>query len=110
MNAERIIKAAIPDADDSVMSHILWGMTPYPCGRITAKSLYKAASRFKRATANSITLCDLCDNKAVEGGYNCQKCLDALERIRVQIAADEEQIRLDTQRIIDSHQKKHDQA
>jgi hypothetical protein len=49
-----VIKAAIPDADQSLCEHILWGRTPYPMGRVSARSLYQAASGFRRACDNSI--------------------------------------------------------
>jgi len=49
MNAERIIQVAIPNASDAVMEHVIWGMTPFPCGAITAQSLFKAACRYRRA-------------------------------------------------------------
>ena len=77
-----IIHGAIPDASPDLCEHILWSMTPYPCGAITAKSLYRAASRFKRAKENGIRLCDWCDNQAQEHKYLCQKCESGLDRCR----------------------------
>jgi hypothetical protein len=50
MNAEnhmtpaQIIRAAIPEADEVLCDHILWGRTPFPMGAITAQSLFKAAN------------------------------------------------------------------
>ena len=82
MNAEKIIKAAIPGADDSLCEHIIWGRTPFPCGAITAQSLYKAASRYARATKNKIRLCDFCDRVAEPDGWCCGSCRDALARVR----------------------------
>ncbi len=76
-----IIKAAIPDASDSICEHILWGRTCYPVGKVTAKDLYRAADRFKRATAHSIRLCDFCDNRAVQGSL-CGRCNEALNEKR----------------------------
>ena len=74
MNAQQIIQAAIPNADESTIDHILWGRTPFPCGPITARSLYKAAYQYKRACDNKISLCDFCDQKAVEGKWLCVRC------------------------------------
>jgi len=72
MKADQIIRAAIPDANDSLCEHILWGRTPYPMGRITARSLYRAADRFRRAQENGVQLCSFCDNAA--DGMACRKC------------------------------------
>lgn len=75
------VRAAIPDADESLIGHIIWGRTPYPFMKLTARDFYKAASRFKRAGEHGIRLCDFCDNIAVDG-WNCQSCNDALARAR----------------------------
>ena len=50
MTFEDVIKAAIPGADEFVCDHVLWGRTPFPMGKVTARSLYRAASRLRRAT------------------------------------------------------------
>ena len=76
-----IIQAAIPGADEAVCDHVLWGMTPYPCGQISAQSLYRAASRYRRAAANGRRLCELCDNLARDGAWTCQRCDDALHPV-----------------------------
>ena len=81
MNAVDIVRAAIPDAGEDVVSHILWGRTPFPCGPITAQSLYRAASSWRRACDNGLRLCELCHRVAVDN-WTCQNCEDALERIR----------------------------
>jgi len=74
-----VIRSAVPGADASECEHILWGMTPYPCGPVSARDLYKAASRYKRAGANGIRLCDCCSNKAAdEYEYYCKPCGDVL--------------------------------
>lgn len=77
MRIDQVIKAGFPEADTATCEHILWEMTPYPHD-LSAKMLYKAASRAKRAYNNGITLCDLCDNKA-DQGFTCAKCERALE-------------------------------
>lgn len=80
MTFEQIIKAAIPDADASLCEHILWGRTPFPMAPLTARSLYEAASRWRRAAANRIQLCDFCDNPARPDDYCCVDCRLALSR------------------------------
>lgn len=82
MNVERIIRAAIPDADDATIAHVLWERTPYPVGAVTPQGLYRAASRLRRAEINRVKLCQLCDNAVTAGKYECNTCLDALERAR----------------------------
>ena len=72
MTFEDIIKQAIPDADEQLCEHILWGRTCFPAGQITAKSLYKAAARWRRAWINRIRLCDYCDQPALAGEFECQ--------------------------------------
>jgi hypothetical protein len=79
MTPAEIIRKAIPTADDATCDHVLWGRTPFPAGRITARTLYRAANRLKRASANGRRLCDWCDNLAVDG-WTCKACNDALHR------------------------------
>lgn len=67
------IRAAIPGANDELVHHIVWGRTPYPFMKLSARDFYKAASRLRRAEAKGIRLCDFCDNIAVDG-WNCQAC------------------------------------
>ena len=75
MQVNQIIRAAIPEANESECDYILWNMTSFPFGNVTAKMLYKAASRTKRASNNNIMLCDLCDSKIDDdNGWVCQKC------------------------------------
>lgn len=73
-----VIKAAIPGADEVVCDHVLWGRTPFPMGKVTARSLYRAASRLRRATASKIQLCDFCDNRVLSGHFYCSRCCNSL--------------------------------
>jgi len=83
MNGEQIVRAAIPNASAELIEHIIWGRTPFPVGAITARSLYKAASSFKRASDKGIALCDFCDNKANPNGYLCDSCQESLNACRI---------------------------
>lgn len=78
MRIDQVIRAAIPDATADLCEHILWERTPYPFAKLTARDIYRAASRFKRATTNGRRLCDWCDNLAVDG-YCCISCAAALK-------------------------------
>ena len=80
MTAAEIIRAAIPGADADLCEHILWARTPFPCGAVTAHSLYDAARQYKRATDNGRRLCDFCRNLAVPDNWACVACLRALGR------------------------------
>ena len=73
-----IIKAAIPNANDEICSYILWERTPYPVGKITARTLFSSARRYKRASDNNIQLCDFCDRIAETNKSVCSKCHKAL--------------------------------
>jgi hypothetical protein len=75
-----VIRAAMPGADDATCEHVFWGMTPYPVGRVTAQSLYRAASRLRRAGANNRRFCDWCHNLAQPGRWTCKSCDAALGR------------------------------
>jgi hypothetical protein len=74
----QVIQAAIPGADEQTCDHILWSRTPFPMGRITARSLFKAASGTRRAAANNIVLCDHCDNRVTDHKWECNACHDGL--------------------------------
>jgi hypothetical protein len=76
----QVVKAAVPGASDDFIEHIIWGRTPYPCGAITAKSLYKAASQYNRAYQHHIRLCDWCHRPAELNDYMCKHCNDALRQ------------------------------
>jgi len=82
MKVREIVLAAIPNADESVIDHVLWGRTPFPCGAITAKSLYKAAYQYKRAADSKIRLCDFCSRRAEPNKWLCGKCSRMLDGIR----------------------------
>ena len=71
------VRGAIPDANDELCHFIVWGRTPFPFAKLTARDFYKAASRFKRAEANGVRLCDFCDSLAIDG-WNCKSCKAAL--------------------------------
>lgn len=73
MTPQQIIRGAIPQADEAICEHILWGRTPFPFAKVTAREIYKAADRFRRAGAHGIHLCEFCDRPAVDG-WNCEKC------------------------------------
>lgn len=77
-----VVRAAIPGADDSLCDYILWERTPYPVGVITAKSLYRAASRVWRAHKQGFQLCEHCDNVAEPHQYACRQCRAALKSMR----------------------------
>ena len=74
MTFAQIIRAAIPDADAAICDHILWGRTPYPFTKLTARDIYKAAYRFKRASDHGKQLCDFCDNLALPDAWTCKTC------------------------------------
>ena len=73
MNGNRIIKAAIPDASDDLIDHIIWDRTAYPFERMTPRLLYRAASRWRRASEGGKQLCEMCDRIAVTR-FMCGPC------------------------------------
>lgn len=73
MNALAVVRAAIPGADERLVEAILWERTPFPCGSVTARQLYVAAARYRRASAKGLRLCDLCDRFEDAGGL-CVQC------------------------------------
>ena len=75
MDAAKIVRAAIPDATLENIDYILWSRTPYPVGRVSARSLYKAARRLLRANNNDISLCETCNNRCDPKAICCDKCL-----------------------------------
>lgn len=75
-----VIRAAKPDASTDECEFILWERTPYPMGKLTARSLYKAASGTFRAFNAGRTLCDFCDRVATPERYVCDRCGEALRR------------------------------
>jgi hypothetical protein len=72
------VRAAIPDASDDLCNHIIWGRTPYPFMKLTARDFYKAASRWRRAAEHGIRLCDFCDRLAAGDSWTCNPCGDGL--------------------------------
>ena len=78
-SALAIVRAAIPGADVTLTQFILWERTPFPCGRVTARDLYRAASRLQRAKAAGRYLCDFCDRVVERNRDLCQRCAKALE-------------------------------
>jgi len=80
MTFAEVIRNAIPDASVDMCEYILWNRTPYPMGKVTARDLYKAANRVLRAGRNSISLCDMCDNKCAPGSYCCDHCEASIAR------------------------------
>ena len=79
MTPAEVIRAAIPDADEALVEHILWGRTPFPCGPVSALDIYRAASRFARAKRNGLELCDCCDRLVIKN-HLCASCRDGLEQ------------------------------
>ena len=78
MLTSEVIRKAIPGASDELCHFVLWARTPFPMGGITARSLYKAAARLRRAGENGRQLCDHCDNLDQTGGGICNACDRAL--------------------------------
>ena len=75
----QVVRAAIPDADDEIVSFIMWARTPYPFGTVSARSIYKAAATLQRAGFNHVRLCDHCDNRARgPEAWECERCYRAL--------------------------------
>lgn len=82
MTADDIVRAAIPGASEDLVSHILWGRTPFPFARVTAQDLYRAASAWRRSTEHGFQLCDHCHNPAEPGKYECRRCRAVLSHRR----------------------------
>lgn len=81
MTFEQVIQAAIPNASPELCDFVLWERTPYPMGKVTARSLYRAASRLRRAQEHGILLCEMCDWPGKERGFViiCERCAEALD-------------------------------
>lgn len=78
-----VVKAAIPDATPEIIDWVLWERTPYPCGKVSAKKIYKASSSFVRASVSGIKQCELCSKGRVFGeGFVCSRCKKQLARYR----------------------------
>ncbi len=78
MTPQQIVRAAIPASTEAQCDYVLWSITPFPIGRVTAKSLYKAASRVRRAFEHKRVLCEFCDNEVTHGEYLCSRCSGSL--------------------------------
>lgn len=79
-NGGIVIRAAIPGASDELCDFILWGRTPYPCGPVTPRSLFKAASAWRRAEEHGLRLCDWCHRLALANDSVCGVCRAALDK------------------------------
>jgi hypothetical protein len=82
MTYAEVIRLCIPDADDRLCEHILWGRTPFPMRKVTGMSLYRAAWRWERARQFGITVCEMCDHEAESGEKLCLLCKTALSYAR----------------------------
>jgi hypothetical protein len=74
MTAQDICRAAKPGAADDWCEHVLWGRTPFPVGKVTPQSLYRAASALARAENKGHILCDFCEVVVPPGHYTCLAC------------------------------------
>lgn len=86
MTPADVIRRVIPNADDVICEHILWGRTPFPFVKLTARDLYHAADGFRRASEHGFRLCDHCHTRAMSGKWECKKCAAALRRVRVEVS------------------------
>ena len=77
-----VIRAAIPEADGGLCEMILWGRTPFPAGRITARRLFRAASGWQRAQQQGYRLCEWCERRVWPSGWTCERCDAVLSRVR----------------------------
>ena len=82
MNAEDIVRAAIPNASEGLVNHMLWGRTPFPFTKVTARDLYKASAGYKRAWDKGNNLCDHCNRIADYNTYTCKTCGEFLKKFR----------------------------
>ncbi len=72
------VQAAIPEADDELVDFVMWSRTAYPAITPTAREVYRAANRLRRATAAGRRLCDWCVRLADPPDYCCPSCAKAL--------------------------------
>lgn len=86
--ASEIVRAAIPDASDDDIEHVLWARTPFPVGQVSPQSLYRAASGWDRAGKHGLQLCDHCHNVVAPGRqFECEACGSALDKLRAETHA-----------------------
>jgi len=69
-----VISAGFPNATHDDMEDILWGRTPFPFTKVTAKELYKVSFQFYRASKNGLRLCDFCNDVALPNDTLCHRC------------------------------------
>lgn len=81
MTALDIVRAAIPGADERLAEAILWERTIFPCGSVTARDLYLAAARFRRAALKGVELCVWCDRVAADVHGVCLVCRKGFEKL-----------------------------
>ena len=80
MNAVQIVRAAMPGASVEMCDFVIWERTPYPCAAVTPKSLFKAAARWRRASAAGRWLCSFCDNEIdAQQKWTCDTCRKAVQ-------------------------------
>ena len=75
-----VVSAAIPGADASLAQFVLWSRTPFPVGQVSARDIFKAAYRWKRAIVRGRRLCDWCDRITGAEELLCAHCAAALSR------------------------------
>ena len=78
MKILEVMQKAKPNITEEEADFILWSRTPFPCGAITAKSLYQATRRFYRTIANHRHVCEFCDNLAQDNDTLCKRCAGAI--------------------------------
>jgi len=78
MTFKQVVQAAIPGASEELADFIIWNRTPFPMGEVTARSLYRAASAWRRANEHGINLCDFCHRIAMKDHWTCEQCDRAL--------------------------------
>ena len=81
-----VCRAAVPGCDEAFTEHVLYGRTPFPMRPVSVRELYRAASRVRRATAQGLKLCDLCDRIATDG-WQCDECTASMDSARARLFA-----------------------
>lgn len=87
MNPVEIVRGAIPGATAEMADSILWSRTCFPMGEVTARDLYRAASRCRRAHEHGLVMCEMCDRLAMNDTL-CSDCDAALRRFAVPYPTD----------------------
>lgn len=78
MMPSEIIQKTIPGISEEMIDYIIWCRTPHPFKALTAREVYKAADRWRRAQDHGIFLCEFCNNEARHDDWVCSKCERAL--------------------------------